>query len=504
MLRNSVNNLVVILSLVLVFTPSLKSQIVSNGDLEMGQTGLNNLPSGWNVISGTPDYCDSSPTTCLTLTYKIQNASPQGGRWIRFFNGELLAGLNNEIFGQPLTSTLAAGQEYRITFYAAYSRINDNVNATTASIVFGFSSGPPTAAVGANNQDVVALTTPEEWVLHSFNFIPATNLNYLTFGKEQEDVLNACYIDDVFIEPVCQVDLGPDTTLCDGVVYTLDATKNNGEYLWQDGSTGATFNVTEPGTYWVEQTANLCTSRDTVVIDFKPTPSIDIENEVNTCIGETYTIDASLANATYLWQDNSTDPTFEVTTEGFYEVEVTVNGCRITENVEVIFNSPPEVDLGEDVTICEGDFLNLKPNIPDATYLWHDNSTKSNFIAAREGSYWVEVNQYDCLVRDTINVTLTDVYCDCFLAFPNVFSPNFDGINDTFEVFDTCPLIEFNYTILNRWGGVVFESDTQGVFWDGQIKGQPADSGVYIYVVTYQFFNSSEKQTTSGSFTLLK
>lgn len=504
MIKDLMNYLVTILFSLLMIVSPLSGQMVFNGDMELGQTGLNTLPSGWNIVSGTPDYCDSSPATCQTLPYKIQNPSPQGVRWVRFFNGVLIPGPNNEVFGQTLTSPLIADQEYTISFYAAYSKINDDVNATTASIILGFSDGMPAAEVGMNNRDTLPLSVPEEWVQHSFTFIPSSDYNYVTFGKLEVDLFNACYIDDVKIIPVCQVDLGPDTTLCVGDTYTLDVETKNGVYLWQNGSTSPTFNVTQPGTYWVEVSANLCTSRDTVVIDFVPGPQLDIDPEVNVCVGDQYQIDVTYPGSSYLWQDGSTAPVYEVTNEGYYEVTVTLGNCSLTKGVEVIYNDPPVVDLGPDTSLCDSYFLYLSPGIDEGAFTWQDGSTTSNYVANGPGTYWVEVERYGCRVADTVVVALRELYCDCFLAFPNVFSPNSDGINDEFEVYNTCPLADFNYSIFNRWGVKIYESDTPGKFWDGTFQGRPAQVGVYTFVVQYQFEDRAQKETRSGSFTLLR
>ena len=54
---------------------------------------------------------------------------------------------------------------------------------------------------------------------------------------------------EVVVEDLIPIDLGPDTNLCEGQVMTLNAEVQGGSYLWQDGSTNPTFEVTESGTY---------------------------------------------------------------------------------------------------------------------------------------------------------------------------------------------------------------------------------------------------------------
>lgn len=62
------------------------------------------------------------------------------------------------------------------------------------------------------------------------------------------------------------IQLGNDTTICEWSELTLDATLPGVTYNWQDGSTGPTFRVTKPGTYWVDASIDVCTARDSIVI----------------------------------------------------------------------------------------------------------------------------------------------------------------------------------------------------------------------------------------------
>lgn len=201
------------------------------------------------------------------------------------------------------------------------------------------------------------------------------------------------------------VDLGNDTTLCQGDLITLDATTPNVTYLWQDNSTGSTLIVTQPGTYWVELTDNCGTTSDTIVIDFTPIPLVDLGPDSTLCQGETLTLDATATGATYLWQDNSTAATYDVTQQGIYFVEVTVNNCTGHDTVIVNFNPLPVVDFGNDTTLCDGDVLILDASNAGATYLWQDNSTNSTFTVMQSGTYSVDVDLNGCLASSTINVT---------------------------------------------------------------------------------------------------
>jgi len=84
--------------------------------------------------------------------------------------------------------------------------------------------------------------------------------------------------------------------------------------------------------------------------------------------------------------------------------------------------------------------------------------------------------------------------------FPNVFTPNSDGINDFFKIYSAPGLIEnVELTIFDRWGAVVSRGDR----WDGKIKEEPAGAGVYIYVANVRVSNGAEQQF-SGAVTLIR
>ena len=68
------------------------------------------------------------------------------------------------------------------------------------------------------------------------------------------------------------------------------------------------------------------------------------------------------------------------------------------------------------------------------------------------------------------------------LHIPNVFTPNQDGVNDSYLI-TAKGILEFNIVIVNRWGNVVFESNDILNSWDGTANGQPCQDGVYFYVI---------------------
>ncbi len=204
--------------------------------------------------------------------------------------------------------------------------------------------------------------------------------------------------------PVPVVSLGNDTLLCDGDLLLLDASVINGTYQWHDGSGGPGFTVTQSGTYWVTVTVNNCSAADTIVVNFNPVPAVSLGNDTTLCQGESLLLDVSMAGGSYLWHDNTTTPQYTITQPGMYYVQVTVGNCSSTDTLIVDYTQLPQVSLGNDVTLCQGETYTLDATTPNATYLWNNNSTSPVLVVSQAGMYWVQVTVNNCNASDTIMV----------------------------------------------------------------------------------------------------
>lgn len=69
------------------------------------------------------------------------------------------------------------------------------------------------------------------------------------------------------------------------------------------------------------------------------------------------------------------------------------------------------------------------------------------------------------------------------IYIPNTFTPNGDGLNDTFGVAGEA-IQEFNMKIFNRWGQLIYETSNANDRWDGTFLGQKVPMGTYVYKVS--------------------
>ena len=178
------------------------------------------------------------------------------------------------------------------------------------------------------------------------------------------------------------------------------------------------------------------------------------------------------------------------------------NGTTVGTGNSPVFISDTEnflnFNFGNDTTLCEGEILILDVTFPNASYKWQDNSTNPTFTVSQKGTYIVNITLNECSRRDTINIE----DCENNLFIPNVFTPNHDGINDLF-IINGNGISSLKTKIYNRWGNLIFESNTFNEIWKGKtVIGADCSEGIYFYIVIAEI--NDQAKTFYGSITLLK
>ncbi|MEM6841817.1 MAG: gliding motility-associated C-terminal domain-containing protein [Bacteroidota bacterium] len=177
------------------------------------------------------------------------------------------------------------------------------------------------------------------------------------------------------------------------------------------------------------------------------------------------------------------------------------DGCTAETSANVIRSPVPESNLGNGpFVICPRDpnpeansvllEVSFAPNI-----LWTtpfgDFLNTTTLPANQGGTYVVEVtNEFGCSTIDSVEV-IED--CRPTIVAPNAFRPN--GVNSEFFVYPRyVSNDDFEVRIYNRWGELVFQSNSKDFRWDGTYNGQPAPLGSYPYVITFK----SDTDDTGG------
>jgi len=220
------------------------------------------------------------------------------------------------------------------------------------------------------------------------------------------------------------------------------------------------------------------------VLKLKPRElTLEIGNDTTLCTNETLLVSAGIGiNATFEWQDGSTDSTFLVSEEGMVLVEVTAGDCVLEDSLMVDYVDIETVDIGPDTSFC---FSEIEPFLLNASvenanaYFWQNGSTDSTIIVQQSGRYWVEVDIDGCISTDTVDVSFNN--------------PQVDLGRDTFKCeFEPLTLNAFypdaTYLwIYNRYGQEIFLSNAVTDGWNGFYKNKKPLQGVYVYVAEYSY-----------------
>lgn len=233
----------------------------------------------------------------------------------------------------------------------------------------------------------------------TFTVSPSLTTTYMVYGST-DTISYTVHVNSTNLPPV--FNLGNDTTLCQGETLLLDASSFVDSYSWQDSSTDSTYTVVQPGIYWATTMLENCITSDTIVVAYSPLPLVELGSDTSLCYGDSIVLDVSIPNATYLWQDGSTDSSYSVTQQGIYFVTVTSNNCSATDSIIVNYYPAITTHLGNDTSFCPGDSLLLDATETNVSYLWQDGSTMSTYTATQADTFWVVVSTNYCSIIDSI------------------------------------------------------------------------------------------------------
>ena len=191
------------------------------------------------------------------------------------------------------------------------------------------------------------------------------------------------------------------------------------------------------------------------------------------------------------------------------------------DTVRVYVKPSYTANAGADANICIGDSAVIgSPAICKwCTYNWQPVQTAyQNYTQLTV--YPLAGTTYTLSVKDSCFTTYSDVtvnvaYCySPVISVPNIFSPNADGINDTWQPVVSSgqlSLINYTCTVYDRWGIKVFDATASapdsmaGTAWDGHTTaGIAASEGTYYYVISYTDAKTNEHKTLKGFLDLVR
>jgi gliding motility-associated-like protein len=323
------------------------------------------------------------------------------------------------------------------------------------------------------------------------------------------------------INPVTTVQIT--SPACEGGPVIFTATGGT-KYNWYTGDGG--LNVTEnPFTipvidfslsgkiYARVENAEGCFHTDSAMLQVlpKPTASVSFDN-ATICTGRNIQLGAG-GGISYKWapvnglsQTDIADPIASPVSSTVFVVTVTgSNTCTDTASVKIEVSENIKADAGADKIIIKGETVQLINTTGQGIYSWSPNTYLDNATTKEPYASPVEDIDYVLTVTsvagcntdmDTVNVIVfNDIYV------PNAFSPDGNGTNDTWNIPALAAFPNFELYVYNRIGGLVYQCKNNFIPWDGYYKGEPLESGAYVYFIK---LNNGKKRILKGSLMLIR
>lgn len=336
--------------------------------------------------------------------------------------------------------------------------------------------------------------------------------------------------DSVFVDVklFVSIDAGKDTGICAGDNIQLSPVSDALHYQWSPAgslndplSKSPTASPSVTTKYYVIGNIGKCQSFDSVIVRVAPYPGAAGIPDTVLCFGDSIQFNAT-GGSQYTWSpafylSNANIPNPVANPDKSIRYIVTIRdtlGClkpvfdTILLQVErVTANAGPR-----DTSIVLNQALQLNGTGGDY-YLWSpptglNNPTIANPVATLNNDMdyvlWVTTAS-GCYATDTISIKVFKVLPGIYV--PTAFTPNSDGHNDVFKPIPIGIKSITRFKVFNRWGVLMYSSDSsfyeQPIGWDGNFKGRPQDSGVYVWLVEGIDY-LDKKITQKGSVTLIR
>jgi gliding motility-associated-like protein len=352
--------------------------------------------------------------------------------------------------------------------------------------------------------------TMDDSTIYNPKASPSTSTLFTVYATESQ----GCEVSDTVTVLVTSGITGnitnTDTVICSGATVQLWATGGT-KYTWTPvGGLSSTLihnptaTVSSTVRYKVEvSNGGNCKGYDSVLISVNPAPEVKVNDTAFCEGGKAFLYATPLATGTYQYEWSTSDTSFsinvspQVTKE--YYVRVKSSGCySLMDTAKVIVWPAP---LAKFAATPDKGFPPHKVYIQNQSigavnYFWNfgDNagitgrSFDTNYVYSDTGTYRIRLiaeSNFGCKDTAWKFVKVSD---SLSIYIPNIFTPNEDGTNDTWEV-TLIGVSDYSVMIFNRWGEKLFEQDyssgTNVVRWNGRYKGSDVADGVYFFILNY-------------------
>jgi gliding motility-associated-like protein len=472
----------------------------------------------------------------------VLTASPAGGNW----RGEGITNTSTGTFDPGIAGIGSHQIIYEYTNASCTGRDTAIIEVRERSLPISITTGPTVYL--CQGASIALTTTPVAGQAYQWQyapekegvFSPAPGENTLsTYQASQKGyyrvtsatqgcssaISDAVSVEELFVKTNLS-----SAQICRDNSVTLRVAESNGNgFRWQYASTAngvytdapgdnslADYRVTREGYYRVVATAN--NSCSTVS---HPVPVIGVFARVNInpppSICESHQpvqLEGIPAGGRWVGKGISETGSFDPARAGMgmhiIQYAVQIGECTYSATVPVEVKALPRVLLENNspIEFCQNEPVSLRVTaVANAIYDWEYANAKdkeyrrlpasnaSVYSATEPGFYRAKVNRAGCIAYSPAIelIALKDS-----TKFPNVFTPNGDGFNDTFELVIQ-NVNQYELEVYNRYGRRVFASTSIANQWDGQ----GFSAGIYFYLVRYHTVCNKKTKVINGTISIL-
>jgi len=376
---------------------------------------------------------------------------------------------------------------------------------------------------------------------------PLVNTIYSVFAENENGCISPTETISVTIRNPLTGNITPDVIICPGYPTTLTADAIGGigvpyTFTWSTAESGSGANHTITAnppitTQYIVTVTDACESTPlvmttNVIVAPLPVPQIavDLDNECEPAMFVlTNETDPSMVSQVYwgisdgqVYLNQDTVITDEMWS-GLYDVQLVVTspqGCidSMTFYDYLTVHAKPVADFRHSpnpVFMFNPEVMLTNYSVNGVSYEWFIESgnpsysqlkhLRTSFPDGVQGQYEVTLittSEFGCI--DTMTQTVI-VLPEVILFAPNTFTPDDDEFNQSWGVYiEGIDIYDFELTIYNRWGELIWESHDATARWDGTYGGKFAQQGTYTWLIRTKDAVHDGKYEFNGFVTILK
>ena len=331
--------------------------------------------------------------------------------------------------------------------------------------------------------------------------------------------INTVPIDDFMATPVCDElnsedgfntfnlnDITSEIQAQKGISFPIDFYDTFENAILEKNNLNTSYANTKPYSQTIFarfENQNACEGITQVHLTVNKLPNLATEDIAYYCLNkfpETISLNAGSLNSGSLTDGNNTYSFEWSTGESTYQIEINelkkytvlitnnITNCSKERTIDVQPSSIAENPSFEVTDATENNIITVL-NSGNGIYEYAIKNDLDNFNRPFQKN-----NTFENLLPGIYTILIKDVKNDCgtlavdvpVIGFPKFFTPNNDGINDTWQIFGVSELFYSNskISIYNRYGLLIKEIDPLGIGWDGLFNGNILPSDDYWFSVT--------------------